>query len=670
MTTKPNDKHISCVTVQGALSYFIDRFGMEELSKLLEGIGLSYDFVSDRENWLAWPKYTLLIEAITNYGDSPEEAMEEISRRSLDKNLIGNVWYLLFSNFINFKTTLANAVKYRDLYNRTADWEIIELTDNKFVVDIKWREGLKTTRCACLHRRSVISKAPLLWGNAPATAREIQCQLDGHDSCIDEYRWSNKSRRVTTYVLTGLTFLVLFYFDMFVADKAYLSISLMIIAILLGLLVDDKRKAKIHGDNNQSQLEQLCSSMDKLEEKYDELHSVNTELNKAYDELYESRKLQPIGVLAGSIAHDYNNILTGIMGYLQFLKISVTTGENKEKILHDIDDVNQAAEQARNLTNRLLVFSKHGAPIVEVLSIGELLKENVRFALTGSNVESVFDIEKEIWPVDVDKYQFGQVITNLAINAAQAMPHGGRLVVSARNQKINGCDKDIRTPIKDASYVVITFTDEGVGISKEHLEKIFDPYFTTKNGGSGLGLASSRNIVKKHHGYIYVESTQGEGTKFTIYVPKSSKNIVAPPHRVADERPVFGKGRVLVLDDDPIIRKVLNAILKYLGYQVDVTQKGSETITKYEQALKSSSSYDAVILDLTVSGTKGGGQAVMETLLTIDPNVKAIVSSGYSNEAVIAEYKTHGFIAAIRKPYTLTELSNVVYNVVTEQTGS
>ncbi len=666
MATISQDKDISCVTVQGALSYFIDSFGMEKLSALLEELDLTYEFVSDRENWLPWSDYTKLVEAITNYGGSPDEAMEEISRRSLDKKLIGNVWYLLFSNFISFKTTLANAVKYRQLYNRTADWEVIELTDNKFVVNIKWRDGKVTTRCACLHRRSVISKAPLLWGEEPATVREIQCQLDGHDSCIDEYRWSNKSRRVTTYVLASVTFFALLYFDTLTADKAYFSFSLMIIAILLGLLIDGKRKVKIHGDNNQNHLEQLCSSMDKLEEKYDELHSVNAELNKAYDELYESRKLQPLGVLAGSIAHDYNNILTGIMGYLQFLKISVEAGEDKEKILHDIEDLNQAAEQARNLTNRLLVFSKHGAPIVQVLSIDELLKENVRFALTGSNIECRFDIDKDIWRVDVDKYQFGQVITNIAINAVQAMPQGGHLYVSACNQQISGFDKDVRFPIQSGPYVVIRLVDEGVGISKEHLGKIFDPYFTTKKSGSGLGLASSYNIIKKHRGYIRVESTLGKGSEFLIYVPKSDKKISASPI-ASGERPVFGRGRVLVLDDDPTIRKILNAILKYLGYQVDVTQNGSDTITRYEEALTSSVPYDAVILDLTVCGTVGGGQAVMKSLLAIDPHVKGIVSSGYSNETVIANFREYGFMAAIRKPYTLTELSNIVYDVVSEQ---
>ncbi len=665
MDIKNKDKQINCVTVQGALHYFIENYGIDELHKLLEPLNLSYSFVSDRENWLTWHEYVTIIESITTYQGDPHEAMEAIGRCSLDKNLIGNIWYLLFSNFISFKITLKNAVKYREQYNRTAMWEILELTENKFVVKIKWKSGLKTTPLACLHRRTVISKAPELWGNKPAIVREIQCQTDGHDCCIDEYRWTNSSKKITTYTLTPITLFVLYLSDMFNPDSIGLAISILIIAVLIGLRIDDKRKIKIHGDNNQDQVEQLCDAMNKLESKYDELQSVNTELNKAYDELYEARKLQPLGILAGSIAHDYNNILTGIMGHLQFFKISLESGEKTDKILQDLDEINQATEQARSLTNRLLVFSKQGSPITQVLSIDELLKENTRFALTGTNIEPHFNIDDDIWPVDVDRYQFGQVITNLSINSAQAMPQGGHVFVSAHNTTVNSNTPSKLKPIKPGEYVLIEFRDEGIGIPKEHLEKIFDPYFTTKEGGSGLGLASSHNIIKKHGGYIQAKSSLNEGTVFHIYMPKSDKNIIRTYSSF--ERPLFGKGKVLVLDDDPTIRKILNGMLKYLGYQVDTTRKGSETIASYKSALQSDSPYDAVILDLTLSGTKGGGQAIMAELLSIDPKVKAIVSSGYSHEPVMAEYKKYGFKYAMRKPYTLTELSNVIYDTVTEE---
>jgi CheY-like chemotaxis protein len=307
----------------------------------------------------------------------------------------------------------------------------------------------------------------------------------------------------------------------------------------------------------------------------------------------------------------------------------------------------------------LLTFSKGGAPIKKTESITEVIKDSAEFALRGSNVKCEFFIPNDIWPTEIDKGQISQVISNLIINADQAMPGGGIIKVRVENLVVSA---EHALPIKEGKYVKIEIEDEGIGIHKEHLARIFDPYFTTKQRGSGLGLATSYSIIKKHDGYITVESELGVGTTFYIYLPASSKQILTK--KEFEERPILGKGRILVMDDEKVVRDVTGILLKHIGYDVEFAKDGVEAIELYKKAEESKQPFDAVIVDLTVQGGMGGEQMIKK-LLEIDPNVKAIVSSGYSTDAIMSNFKQYGFSGVVTKPYRIAELSETLYKVLT-----
>ena len=382
-----------------------------------------------------------------------------------------------------------------------------------------------------------------------------------------------------------------------------------------------------------------------------------TEKKRLEQELLKAQKLESLGVLAGGIAHDFNNFLSGIMGNISLGKLGADQGED---ITESLDEALRVASRASALTRQLLVFSKGGAPIKRTASISEVLRDSTIFALRGSKVKCEFSIEEDLWPVRVDLGQFSQVIHNLALNAVQAMPQGGTILLHARNVDL---EDQSGLPLEGGRYTKISLQDEGLGIPRDHLAKIFDPYFTTKHKGSGLGLTMTYTTIHAHDGHIAVESEMGKGTTFRIYMPASHEELVESEDREA--RLKKGSGKILVMDDDEAIREVTEKILMELGYEVGSASDGAETIALYRDAAQSGHPFDAVIMDLTIPGGMGGKEAIQQ-LLRIDPKVSAIVSSGYSNDPIMSEYEKYGFRGVATKPYRIEKLSWVLHDVLME----
>lgn len=383
-----------------------------------------------------------------------------------------------------------------------------------------------------------------------------------------------------------------------------------------------------------------------------------TEINQYFSIRIKIEKLESIGVLAGGIAHDFNNILTGILGNVTLAKTYV---KNKDELLFDIlKDIENASQRSKTLTAQLLAFAKGGIPIKRVTNIGELTKDTVKFILRGSNVASSITIPEDLWLAEVDGEQISQSINNLIINANQAMPEGGVMEVTAENTAVSP-GKGFPVFMEDGKYVKITIRDHGHGIENNTLDKIFDPYFTTKQKASGLGLTTAYYIIKNHNGYITVASDIGKGSTFCIYLPASEKETVTGQ---IEELNIFtGRGKILIMDDNDTVRKTIGKMLTKLGYTVELSKEGSETIELYEKAKKQNQGFDAVVMDLTIPGGIGGKEAV-KRLLEIDPKAKVIVSSGYSDDPIISKHKEYGFTDVVTKPYTLEKLSEVLHKVL------
>lgn len=383
-----------------------------------------------------------------------------------------------------------------------------------------------------------------------------------------------------------------------------------------------------------------------------------TEKQRIEEEMAKSSKIQSLGVLAGGIAHDFNNLLTVILGNISLAKAVVETGCSD--IGNLLEEAEKGALQAKALTQQLLTFAKGGIPVKRVVDIAEVVKEATGFALSGSNVKCRFAIPPEVWSCEVDVGQVHQVINNLVINAVQAMPGGGEIVVGLENVFINeGCN----LPLPKGRYVKITVMDRGVGIPHEYRDRIFDPYFTTKATGSGLGLATAYSIIKNHNGYIGVDSKVGEGSTFYVYLPASDK-IVKSPDEVDLSVP-HQAGRILVMDDEFSVREVIVNMLAAMGYEVEQAKDGQEAIDKYRQAMMEGKRFDMVIMDLTVPGGMGGKEAIRE-LLQLDPEVVAVVSSGYSSDPIMGDYQTWGFKDIIIKPFGIKELEKTLLRVMLE----
>ncbi len=379
-----------------------------------------------------------------------------------------------------------------------------------------------------------------------------------------------------------------------------------------------------------------------------------TRQRKIDEELQKASKLDSVGLLAGGIAHDFNNILTAIIGNTSLAKMEMS---KRHKVYKRLSGIEKASLQAKDLTQRLLTFSKGGVPVKKLASIAELIEETAAFALMGSNVQCELTLPKELWTIEADVGQINQVIHNLIINADQSMPDGGRIQIHAKNIQIG--KQDI-IALPQGKYVNISIDDHGVGISKEHLQKIFDPFFTTKQKGHGLGLAICYSIIVNHGGHIAVKSEVGLGTSFDIYLPACEKNICL--ERTFSNQPVRGRGRILVMDDDEFVRSISGDMLRELGYEVEFSNDGSQAIETYVKARESLRPFDAVIMDLTIPGGMGGKEAIKK-LKQVDPTVKAIVSSGYSTDPILADFKTYGFKGVIVKPYEINELSEALKRV-------
>jgi PAS domain S-box-containing protein len=381
-----------------------------------------------------------------------------------------------------------------------------------------------------------------------------------------------------------------------------------------------------------------------------------TEKKKMEEEIIKNQKIESLGILAGGIAHDFNNFLTAILGNISLAKMFA---KNDEKISKRLSESEKASLRARDLTQQLLTFSKGGSPIKKIIPIQNLIKDTVSFTLSGSKTLYEFDINENLWPVDCDEGQISQVISNIIINADQSMPTGGIVFVSAANIQIS--EENIHSVLKPGAYVKISLKDHGVGIPQEHLLKIFDPFYTTKQRGRGLGLATAFSILQKHDGYIDVESEIGSGSIFSLYLPAIITDEVK---KSSDEDQIkSGSGKILLMDDDEMVRDFAKELISGLGYEVSLSKNGEEAIELFYNALQSNSPFDLVILDLTIPGGIGGIE-VIKVLLEKQPEIKAIVSSGYSNDPVMSGYKQYGFKGVIPKPYKIEELSQVLYKTM------
>ncbi len=368
-------------------------------------------------------------------------------------------------------------------------------------------------------------------------------------------------------------------------------------------------------------------------------------------EQQKSLKLESLGILAGGIAHDFNNILTGIMGSISLSLLKI---EPETKIHSLLQAGEKACLRARELTQQLLTFSKGGDPVKQNASITELIRESANFALRGSNVTCMYSFAGDLLSAEVDKGQISQVIQNLVINADQAMPEGGAIKVTAINVS------DEISFLEKGKYIKISFKDEGIGIDKQYHQKIFDPYFSTKSRGSGLGLSVVYSIIKKHHGTITVDSQLGEGSTFTIYLPASTKKEIPPT--AAEKEVTFKKtlsASILIMDDDPQVSEIGQLMVESMGHKVVSVEDGEQALEQYKKEKEAGRPFDLVIMDLTVPGGMGGKEAVKK-LLAISPDAKVVVASGYSNDPVMANYKKYGFSGIIPKPLVLKDLEKLL----------
>ncbi len=378
-----------------------------------------------------------------------------------------------------------------------------------------------------------------------------------------------------------------------------------------------------------------------------------TERRRLEDKVLETQKLEALGTLAAGIAHDFNNLLTAITGNLSLLRTALPTSAEVTSLLEELEG---ATSRAGSLTNQLLTFAKGSSPVRDVASVRELLVASATFVTRGSKVRCVFEVADDVKAVNADVGQISQVIDNLVINAMQAMPRGGTIRIGAANATLIETNPN---GLPSGHYVRIVVADDGPGIPPEVLPRIFDPFFTTKASGSGLGLFSAYGIITRHGGCITVQSTVGRGTVFEIYLPATN---AVPSARVA-LREIAGKGRILVLDDESTIRRVIRRALERLGYQCDDCGSSDEALQRFGDSVREGHAYDAVILDLTLPGDRGGAE-VLALMRTLDPKVVAIVSSGYTDDDTLAHAANHGFSGRLRKPFDLVALSAEVARVL------
>ncbi|RLB67946.1 MAG: hypothetical protein DRH04_07340 [Deltaproteobacteria bacterium] len=385
------------------------------------------------------------------------------------------------------------------------------------------------------------------------------------------------------------------------------------------------------------------------------------EKEKLLEELRQAKNLETLGTLAGGIAHDFNNLLTGVFGNISLARMHIKAGD---PAAGQLDAAERALERARSLTRQLLTFSQGGSPVLETQDIRRIIAETASFNLAGSNVKLEMCFSPDTWNTMVDKGQISQVIANLVLNADQAMPDGGVLMISSENVTVVEGEDEMLAP---GPYVKLSFQDQGVGIPVEYQEKIFAPYFTTKQTGSGLGLATVYSIVRRHGGHIRVSSSPGQGSLFTVYLPAvEAEDRVEPPvvvSQTSSEAGIPAGWRVLVMDDEEVIREVAVEMLEVLGCEAEAVADGRKALECYRESLAAGRPFDLVVMDLTIPGGMGGEEAVRE-ILQIDPQARVVVSSGYSEDSVVANFRDYGFVGRIAKPYNLNELNALLESLL------
>lgn len=393
------------------------------------------------------------------------------------------------------------------------------------------------------------------------------------------------------------------------------------------------------------------------------LQAQNELIRKTQARLMTQEKLASIQILAGGIAHDFNNLLTSILGNIDLLKMDLETQDATcdGETFEFLKSARDAVFQARDLTGQLLTFSKGGSPVKKSIpDLGALVRDTVLFSLRGSNSKPEFHIVEDLWSLMADPGQIRQVVQNLVINADQAMEGGGMVEIYVSNQDITPVKLNSQRNAEPTRYVRIDVGNTGPVIPPELQEKIFDPFYTTKPEGTGLGLPICYSIVKNHDGFIEVTS-QPDKTIFSVFLPAATRVSIVP----APEESTLAEysGRVLIMDDEESIRKILASMLSALGFQAATTTNGQEAVTKYKTEKAQGKAFDIVIMDLTIPGGMGGKEA-LERLLEIDPEIRAIVSSGYSESSKVENYRIWGFRAFLKKPYTVSELAQVLREVL------
>ncbi len=382
-----------------------------------------------------------------------------------------------------------------------------------------------------------------------------------------------------------------------------------------------------------------------------------TEQQRMEAELLKARKLESIGTLAGGIAHDFNNLLAVILGNISFARMLL---DDNQKAVKRLDEAEKATIRGKDLSYRLLTFARGGAPVKKPAVLDDIIRDAAELTASGSTSKCIYEFPDDLYRAQIDEGQIRQVIHNLVMNARESMPDGGTIRIAAENVDLVHPEG----PLAPGRYIHLTIEDSGCGISPEDLERVFDPYFTTKEMGSekgmGLGLAICYSIVKNHNGYISISSEPGAGTTVSVYLEAYDSHVESWPALTV---PREGKGRrVLYMDDEEQVRDLAGQILQHLGYDVEFARDGAEAIELFRNGIDSGAPYDLVVLDLTVPGGMGGREA-MENILAINPMVKAVVSSGYVNDAIVRDYRKYGFSGVVAKPYSIEQFRRVIESV-------
>jgi two-component system, cell cycle sensor histidine kinase and response regulator CckA len=380
-----------------------------------------------------------------------------------------------------------------------------------------------------------------------------------------------------------------------------------------------------------------------------------TETRRMETEYVKMDKLDSLGVLAGGLAHDFNNVLCGVVGFITLARMYA---DESPEICEALEKAEHAALQAKGLTERMRMFSRESIPIKNPVAIGDFVRDSAGLMLAGSNVSCAFELPLDLWTVEVDEGQFSRVIHNLVVNAKEAMPNGGRLTISAENIIVTASGE---MPLPPGRHVGITFRDDGVGIAQDNISRIFDPYFTTKAEGNGLGLATVRSIVGNHGGQVTVTSSSGAGAAFTVCLPASMKKSASA--KSCRKQPWHGSGNILIMDDDEMVRTAVGDMAQAIGYSVSFAEEGAEAVELYRKAQQAGKSFDAVILDLTIPGGMGGRETIRE-LLAVDPDARTILTSGHVEGPHNPDYGAFGVKDVIAKPFSLFELSRVLRRVI------